>query len=182
MRVAYADPPYPGRSSRLCADQPDYAGELDSVELAQSLVAEYDAFALHTTTTALVDVLPVCPRATRVLAWCKSWASWKPNRSPAFAWEPVLIAGHRARDDSDKVRDFYVCPATTLLGFAGAKPQDVILWVFAALGLEAEDELVDLFPGTGAVGAAWEVYRRQARIDLRVPSVSPGQIELADPA
>ena len=31
----------------------------------------------------------------------------------------------------------------------------------AALGLRPEDEFVDLFPGSGAVTLAWELYRRQ---------------------
>ena len=49
-----------------------------------------------------------------------------------------------------------------------AKPPEVIGWVFAAMGLEPDDELVDLYPGTGAVGAAWDAYRAQQRLDLRV--------------
>lgn len=33
MRVAYADPPYPGQAARHYADHPDYAGEVDHQEL-----------------------------------------------------------------------------------------------------------------------------------------------------
>lgn len=178
MIVAYADPPYPGRASRLYADHPDYRGEVDQPALVFELVDNFDAFALHTSTTALRELLPLCPPATRVLAWCKSWASWKPNRSPAFAWEPVLIHGQRSRSDADKVRDFYVYPSTTELDFRGAKPTGVIEWVFAALGLEHDDEFRDLFPGTGAVGRTWERYRAQTRIDLRAqPSLPFSELE-----
>lgn len=164
MIVGYADPPYPGRSKRLYGEHPDYQGEVDHAALIDVLVADFDAFALHTSSSSLRELLPLCPDSTRVLAWIKPWASWKPHRSPAFAWEPVLIAGHRRRDDVDKVRDFYECHPTIGIDFRGAKPRPVIEWVFAALGLEIDDELHDLFPGTGAVARAWHDYRAQRRL------------------
>ena len=41
MRIAYADPPYPG-CAHLYADHPDYAGEVDHADLLARLNAEYD--------------------------------------------------------------------------------------------------------------------------------------------
>jgi len=46
----------------------------------------------------------------------------------------------------------------------GAKPPRFCSWVFRVLGLEHTDELVDLFPGSGAVGRAWVAYQRQVEI------------------
>ena len=163
MRVAYADPPYPGYA-RYYADQPDYAGEVDHALLVHELNT-YDAWALHTTSSALRDLLPLCPSETRVLAWVKGWASWKSGISPAFAWEPVLIYGQRPVGDESKVRDWLACHPVTGAEFIGAKPEPVVRWVFDALGLEHDDELDDLYPGSGAVGRTWQSYRAQTRLD-----------------
>ena len=39
------------------------------------------------------------------------------------------------------------------------KPERVCHWAFEMLGMQPEDELLDLFPGTGAVSAAWESWK-----------------------
>ena len=36
-------------------------------------------------------------------------------------------------------------------GLSGAKPKDFCFWLFEVLGMEKEDTLDDLFPGTGIV-------------------------------
>lgn len=41
LRLAYADPPYPGRSARYYSAHPDYAGEVDHAALIAQL-AEFD--------------------------------------------------------------------------------------------------------------------------------------------
>lgn len=46
MRIAYADPPYPG-CAHLYKGHPDYAGEVDHMELARVL-SHYDGWILHT--------------------------------------------------------------------------------------------------------------------------------------
>jgi len=160
MRVAYADPPYPGQA-KLYEGHADYAGEVDHGALIGGLVSGFDP-------------------SVRVLAWIKPWASWKPGISPAYAWEPVLIDGARPRADANKVRDFFECHPATEWDYPGAKPRAVCSWVFAALGLVADDVLVDLFPGSGAIAKAWAEYRAQAPLDLRVPAVTPGQLRLVD--
>ena len=40
---------------------PDYAGEVDHALLIACLVADFDAFALHTSSTSLRALLPLCP-------------------------------------------------------------------------------------------------------------------------
>ncbi len=38
------------------------------------------------------------------------------------------------------------------------KPPQFAVWMFCQLGVRAGDELVDLYPGSGAIGAAWRRY------------------------
>lgn len=38
------------------------------------------------------------------------------------------------------------------------KPPEFSVWMFRLLGARRGDELVDLFPGSGAVTRAWERY------------------------
>ena len=47
MRLAYADPPYPGQAKRWYEDHPDYGGEVDHAQLVERLES-YDGWALHT--------------------------------------------------------------------------------------------------------------------------------------
>lgn len=44
-------------------------------------------------------------------------------------------------------------------GFPGAKPDGFCFWMFEGLNLTPEDEFHDLFPGSGAVGEAWEKWK-----------------------
>ena len=67
LRLAYADPPYPGRAS-LYRDHPDYGGEVDHAALFAQL-AGYDGWALSTSAEALPQVLALCPPGVRVAAW-----------------------------------------------------------------------------------------------------------------
>jgi hypothetical protein len=41
-----------------------------------------------------------------------------------------------------------------------------VWWVLALLGVRADDEFTDLFPGSGAVGRAYERWRAQAPLGL----------------
>jgi hypothetical protein len=44
-------------------------------------------------------------------------------------------------------------------GFPGAKPDKFCFWIFEGLNLQPSDEFHDLFPGSGAVGTAWNKYK-----------------------
>lgn len=170
MRFAYADPPYPGQSKRLYGEHPDYAGEVDHRELVERLVDEFpDGWALSTSAAALHEVLPLCPApepsrknkgrylngtGTRVLAWTKPQTVWRPV-GIQYGWEPVLLYGGREREPRDFIADFVSANPREGGGFPGAKPYQFCRWLFECAGLQPDDELVDLFPGSGAVTAAW---------------------------
>lgn len=58
------------------------------------------------------------------------------------------------------MRDY--CAVVVPLGrasVAGQKPPAFCFWIFELLNLRPEDEFHDLFPGSGAVGRAWEKWR-----------------------
>jgi hypothetical protein len=155
VRVAYCDPPYPG-----CGHLYPEQEEVDHPVLIARLEREYpDGWALSTHTPALRDLLPLCPPDTRVLAWVKPFAVFKPGVGLAYAWEPVLLRGGRRRTRGQPtVRDWVAEPITLRRGLVGAKPDGFSFWLFDALGLQPGDTLDDLFPGTGAVTRAWQRF------------------------
>ncbi len=162
MRFAVADPPYPGMS-RLYKGHPDYAGEVDHRELIDRL-GDYDGWALCTASTTLRHVLSLCPAEldVRIMAWVKPFASFKPGVNPAYTWEPVIFHGGRKRSrERPTVKDHHVESITMRRGLVGAKPVGFCLWLFDCLGAEPGDDLHDLFPGTGAVGEAWRIFRER---------------------
>jgi hypothetical protein len=103
-RLAYADPPYPGRAATYYRDHPDYGGEVDHTELVRRLDVEYDAWALSTAADALQDVLAVCPPGVRVAAWLRGERPNKEAQTPLNAWEPVIYAGAIRRLPADATR------------------------------------------------------------------------------
>ena len=161
MRLAYADPPYPGLSRRYYGDHPDYGGEVDHGELLAKLVT-YDGWALSTSARALPLVLGLAhavePRA-RVAAWVRGERR-VPSSGPLASWEPVIYVPARNVPRLNQPADSLVCtpapyrsdPARVI----GAKPAAFSSWLFALLGAQAGDDLADLFPGSGAVTRAWE--------------------------
>lgn len=46
----------------------------------------------------------------------------------------------------------------------GEKPEAFALWLFQCAGLTAEDDFTDLFPGSGAVGRAWDSFAGQGAL------------------
>lgn len=170
MRIGYADPPYPG-SAHLYADQPDYAGEVDHTALIARLETDFDGWVLHTHSPALPLIAPLMPKGARCGAWVKSFAAFKKGVRPAYAWEPVFFKPAR-RMSEDYIgkrliqRDWIACPITLRRGFVGAKPEAVCHWAFEIVGATRGDDLVDLFPGSGAVSRAWESWRPQLELDI----------------
>lgn len=169
-RFAYADPPYPGNSLRLYGDHPDYAGEVDHAALVDELVDEFpDGWALSTGAVNLRYVLPLCPGDVRVGAWVKPLMSLKPTASVQFGWEPVIFRGGRPRSPTDGFVNDWVSvspPRHNQIagGLIGMKPRAFCFWVFDLLGALAGDELVDVFPGSGAVTEAWRGFQDQPRL------------------
>jgi hypothetical protein len=71
-------------------------------------------------------------------------------------WEPVIVFVPESRRGREQLRVTDVLIAAgPRKGFAGAKPGAWTRWVLDMLGYApGEDELVDLFPGSGGVTAA----------------------------
>lgn len=161
MRFAYADPPYIGQARKHYSHDPQCA-EVDHAELIERLNT-YDGWALSLSSPTLKIILPLCPDDARVGAWVKPFAVFKPGVNPGYCWEPVIFRGGRKLGrESRTVRDWV--QANAILkgrgGLHGTKPDEVSWWIFAMLGMESGDEFHDLFPGSGAVGRAWQFYLR----------------------
>lgn len=215
-RMAYADPPYPGQAYRHYRDHPDYAGEVDHAVLIAELERDFpDGWALSTSVAALPEILPLCPQGesskkrvradagrgvklgtgVRICVWHRTGIPFPPSRV-MWTWEPVIVRmpHWRQRHRSDFVSD--VLYATQPRGFlgneiTGQKPPAFCRWVFELLGMTPADELVDVFPGSGAVGREWEAWSRQgnlltlptkaqeskslARVCADLPTLTPGQ-------
>lgn len=160
-RFAYADPPYPGMA-HLYRDHRDYAGEVDHRELVERLCdVGPDGWALSTSARALRDVWELCPPGTWLAPWFRGerpTTSWVPLN----AWEPVLVWGGRAHLSPVDARrlDALVYVSRPRLTdpdrVIGAKPAAFCWWLFDLLGALPGDELVDLFPGAGTIGRAWD--------------------------
>lgn len=156
IRVCYADPPYIGQAAKHYSADPQCA-EVDHADLIRFLSDEFpDGWALSLSSPSLQTILPLCPPDVRVMAWVKPFCSFKPNVNPAYAWEPVIVRGGRKRTrEQNTVRDWISTPITLKRGLTGVKPDPFCFWLFEVLGLCRGDELIDLFPGSGAVSRAW---------------------------
>ncbi len=161
MRIAYADPPYPG-CAHLYRDHPDYAGEVDHGVL---IAREFDGFVLHTSSVALPRLVSFLRlhEGWRIMAWVKTFAAFKRNVSVAYAWEPVIVRACRKPVVTKRVvmRDWIAEPITLRKGLTGAKPPKVIRWAFEVVGAQPEDDLMDLYPGTGIVSATWREWQAE---------------------
>jgi len=170
-RLAYADPPYPGNAVYY-RDQPDYAGEVDHVELLSRL-ATYDGWAVSTSSRALPLVLSVAVAQgldVRVGAWVRGP---RPGaaRHPRSAWEPVVyVPAARGRsvpsrpDPGVDVLTHGVAPLVTLPGrVIRTKPPQFVAWMFNLIGAQPTDTLDDLYPGSGIVGKAWQAFTSTRR-------------------
>lgn len=173
MRFCYADPPYLGTSSFGAAHHygalHEAAADYDRPEAHAALVARLadefpDGWALSLHSPSLRTILPMCPEGVRVMPWVKPFASFKPGVPIAYAWEPVIVWGGRKRTrEQPTVRDWVSCNIAMKKGFPGAKPAAFCYWLLDVLNVQDGDEVVDLFPGSGAVSwaiAAFHAARR----------------------
>lgn len=165
MKFAYADPPYLGCGKKHYGQHHTAAAEYDKVEthatLIQRLIAEYpEGWALSLSSVTLADILPLVPVKIRIGAWVKPFASFKPGVNPGYCWEPFIFFGGRKRGrDLPTLRDFVSCNITLKRGLVGVKPEPVCFWMFEMLGAQSTDDFDDLFPGSGAVTAAWNKWK-----------------------
>ena len=163
MRFAYADPPYLGYA-KFYKDHPEHAVYdtlAGHVALFDRLMSDYsDGWAVSCTSGNLRDLFPITPVGTRVAAWVKPFASFKPGVAPAYAWEPVLFYGGRKRTRKEQTpRDWHSENITLRKGLVGAKPPGFARWLLDLLNVRADlgDTIDDLFPGTGGVLSAWRI-------------------------
>lgn len=188
LRLAYADPPYPGLSAEYYADHPDYAGEVDHAELISRLSIEYDGWALSTNARSLRLLLPLCPPDVLVASWHRGE---RPTRSgrPLNAWEPVIYWGGRIDpdlelpslvDDSDASTRAAARRVDALELFSrprltdprrvvGAKPAGFARWMFQLLGALPQDDFTDLYPGSGGILRAWNIYAGRPELATHIP-------------
>lgn len=165
---AYADPPYPGMSARYYSEHPDFGGEVNHAELIARLLSAYpDGWALSTSSKTLRHVLSLIPLEVevRIHAWTKPMPPGKARRARC-AWEPVIFYGGRPRpDDAPTILDWiHAATPRALPGqVVGTKPSQFAYWLFDCLGAQPGDQLADLFPGSGAIGRAWERWSDPSR-------------------
>lgn len=171
MRFAIADPPYLGCGAKHYGDLHHAAADCDAPAWHEALLArlcrEYpDGWALCLSAPSLRTILPMCPDDCRVGAWVKPFAAFKPNVNPAYAWEPVIWRGGRKRTRKQvTTRDWIAESITLRRGFTGAKPTAFTRWLLDLLGAEPDDEIDDLFPGSGAIAEAISGWREGAGRD-----------------
>lgn len=167
MRFAYADPPYPGCAHYYASDPnaPDGgAREVNHRLLIRWLCDEFpDGWALSTSSAALRDVWALCPPDVRLASWCKPFTPMKMGGAGGLhlAWEPVLYRTSILRGVGRPVRlgvcgrDWLVASPPLRQRVPGEKPHVFGFWIFQMLGAFPGDEMVDVFPGSGAIGEAW---------------------------
>lgn len=164
MKIGYADPPYIG-CAHLYRDQESYAGEVDHAELIERLQSDYDGWVLHAAATpkSMAVLAPLVEKieGARWMSWVKGFAAFKKNVSVAYAWEPVIVKVARKPVVSKRLvmRDWIQESITLRKGLTGAKPEAVCHWAFEMVGAHPDDDLHDLYPGTGAVTKAWATWR-----------------------
>jgi hypothetical protein len=182
MKLCIADPPYLGRAVRWygengCGDgygknqadnHPD-AHLWDKRETHQNLVKqlenEFDGWAIamsvHSLSTYLEIVETDSRNGIRVCVWYKPSAVTSGNRI-TNNWEPVLIRVPQTRkgwlSNCPRVSDVLIANSPRK-GFRGAKPIEWTHWILDLLGYCDDDQIVDLFPGSGAVTEALRQLR-----------------------
>lgn len=172
LRLAYADPPYPGLAKRYYGREPTYAGEVDHAALIASLKYSYDGWALSTSSKALRDVLQLCPPEAHVCPWVKPIGVSSRTRGLHSTWEPLIVVP--AREIEPGVRDWLrAMPARGGGSLMGRKPGEFCAFLFRALGALPGDTLDDLFPGTGIVGRAWSEWCRVSAVGAAILGREP---------
>jgi hypothetical protein len=179
LNYCIADPPYLGRAERWygptgCgiakgkgrASAHELAHVYDTVqahrELVETLQNNYDGWAIamsvHSLSTYLSFVETDSRNGIRVAVWNKPNAVPSGNRI-LNNWEPVLLKvpkSRRGQKTGKTCHDVLTC-APPHNGFVGAKPIEWTRWVLKMLGVQDQDEVTDMFPGSGMVTVALSV-------------------------
>jgi hypothetical protein len=184
VNLTIADPPYPpfigsgGRKNRASrwygtgqrsvkdrpADQHPEAADWDDPARHAALLVELldtrDGFAIATSPDG-ISAYGLLPAPMRIMAWIK------PNATPGShrltsKWEAVLLyppAGRRSSRTSFGAMSDVLTASAPRRGFPGAKPIEWTMWVLDALSYDPfDDEVCDLFHGSGAVAEGVEAW------------------------
>lgn len=163
MRFGIADPPYPGLSRKYYGDHEAFAGEVDHRVLIDRLESEFPSgWALCTSKQALRSVWLMCPAETRLSIFYKGSRACE-SYYERNAYEAVLIRRGRELlrkpdEPLDDVLQWGGRQHSHPGALVGMKPAAFCEWVFRQLGALRGDELVDVFPGSGAISRAWRIY------------------------
>ena len=178
MRLAIADPPYLGRANRWYgtgrghrggvgrAAAHEAAAEWDNpathVALIERLDAEYDGWAIAASadpaSTRVYEA--ALPDGVRRCVWVKGNAIPSGSRVSG-KWEPVYVKipeGRSAHRTGAAVNDVLIAGISYRHNYVGSKPYPWTHWVLDMLGYQPDDELHDLFAGSGAVTLATELH------------------------
>jgi hypothetical protein len=176
LSFAYADPPYLG-----CCNLYDHYhpfdqcwDDLDTHNLLIGYLVDVfpDGWAMSLSSPSLRSILPLCPEDVRVAAWTKPFHAYKKGVRPAYAWEPVVYRGGRnppwephppppKNGTATTPKDFHSSNITLRKGLTGAKPAAFCDWVLTLLNVQSDDEIIDLFPGTGIMAERASLLRPQ---------------------
>lgn len=156
LRLAYADPPYPGMAS-MYKDEPEYDGEIDHKALIEYLCEEFDGWALSTSgkrVGTFRKVLSYCPEDARICPWVKPIGVSRKTHGLHNTWEPLIV--YPARKLEPGFRDWLEAqPARYGGDLIGRKPIEFCVWMFRCIGALPGDTLDDIYPGTGIVTKAF---------------------------
>lgn len=142
------------------------------------LDADFDGWALSCSVPSLFELLPFVPwlqGRTRILSWVKPYSPHRPGVWPTYAWEPVICRMLDRPADRSRYTpmDWFKCePGGFRRGgigkqrILGEKPPVFVSWVLECCRVERDDDIVDVFPGSGAVGEAVGQWRAQTRMAL----------------
>lgn len=174
MKMAYADPPYLGCALKFYGD-PTYDKIEAHAALIQQLEREYpDGWAYSLSSSSLIPMTEAGVfkgvEGLRIGSWVKPFHAYKKGVRPAYAWEPVIYKGGRNKNPPVPLKggkaitpkDFVSANITLKKGLTGAKPEAFWFWLFDILGLQPNDEFVDIFPGTGGGDRHWDIFKTRA--------------------
>jgi hypothetical protein len=196
MKFCYADPPYLGCGRRYAKHHPEAMKWDDPAthrELIELLCKRYpDGWALSLHPPSLQVLLAMCPTDVRVAAWCRPFVVFT-NASPQYAWEPVIFRGGRKLKRSEQigspVLDWGMAkppghngarrkPSSAVQyprpDLHGIKPPEFCRFIFRLLNAVQGDQLDDLFPGSGAVTAAWQAWSQDRTMLPALPLFTDG--------